>query len=48
LKRGADIPIAVLVPKVVLKKRLDIERMVAGRIPRLSAAIERQIGMVVG
>lgn len=44
LKRGADIPIAVLVPKVVLKKRLDVERMVAGRIPRLAAAIERQIG----
>lgn len=43
LKRGADIPIAVLVPKVVLKKRLDIERMVAGRIPRLSAGIEKQI-----
>lgn len=44
LKRGADIPIAVLVPKVVLKKRLDIERMVAGRVPRLSAAVEAEIG----
>ena len=44
LKRGADIPIAVLVPKVALKKRLDVERLVAGRIPRLSAAIEKQIG----
>ena len=44
LKRGADISIAVLVPKVVLKKRLDVERMAAGRIPRLSAAIARQIG----
>ena len=29
LKRGADIPIAVLVPRVMLKKRLDIERLVA-------------------
>lgn len=46
IKRGADIPIAVLVPKVVLKKRLDIERLVAGRIPRLAAAIENQIGTV--
>ena len=46
LKRGADIPIAVLVPKVVLKKRLDIERLVAGRIPRLAAAIEKQIRQV--
>ena len=46
LTRGADIPIAVLVPRVVLKKRLDIERMVAGRVPRLSAAIEKQIRVV--
>ena len=46
LKRGADIPIAVLVPKVVLKKRLDVERLVAGRIPRLMAAIETQIRRV--
>lgn len=43
LKRSADIPIAVLVPKVVLRKRLDIERMVATRVPRLSAAIEKQL-----
>lgn len=46
LKRGADIPIAVLVPKVVLKKRLNIERLVVGRIPRLSAGIEKQIQRV--
>jgi hypothetical protein len=25
---------------------LDIERMAAGRIPRLSAAIERQVGLI--
>jgi len=46
LKRGADVPIAVLVPKVVLKKRLNVERLVAGRIPRLSAAVEREISTV--
>jgi hypothetical protein len=46
LKRGADIPIAVLVPKVALKKRLDVVRLVAGRIPRLAASIERQIRLV--
>lgn len=46
LKRGADIPIAVLVPKVVLKKRLNVERLVAGRIPRLSDAVEREISVV--
>jgi len=43
LQRGADIPIAVLVPRVVLKKRLDIARLVAGRLPRLAVAIETQI-----
>lgn len=46
IKRGADIPIAVLVPKVVLKKRIDVERLVAGRIPRLAAEVERQISTV--
>ena len=43
LKRGADIPIAVLVPRVMLKKRLNIERLVVRRIPRLTAEIEKQI-----
>ena len=46
LKRGADVPIAVLVPRVQLKKRLNIERIVAGRIPRLSVAIEKQLRQV--
>jgi hypothetical protein len=46
LKRGADIPIAVLVPKVVLKKRLDVARLVAGRIPRLSAALEQSLRQI--
>lgn len=46
IKRGADIPIAVLVPKVVLGKRLDIERLVATRVPRLSAEIEKQLRTV--
>jgi hypothetical protein len=46
LKRGADIPIAVLVPKVVLKKRLNVERLVAGRIPRLSASVEQSVGQI--
>ena len=46
LKRGADIPIAVLVPRVQLKKRLNVERLVAGRVPRLAAAIEQQLRRV--
>ncbi|ARU21595.1 phosphopantetheine adenylyltransferase [Ralstonia solanacearum] len=43
IKRGADIPIAVLVPRVVLRKRLDIEQLVARRIPRLAAAVEARL-----
>lgn len=46
IKRGVDIPIAVLVPRVMLKKRLDIERLVVRRIPRLAAEIEKQIRAV--
>lgn len=44
LKRGAAIPIAVLVPKVQLKRRLKVEYLVAGRVPRVAAAVERSIG----
>lgn len=47
LKRGADIPVAVLVPRVMLKKRLDIERLVVQRIPKLAMAIENQIRTAV-
>lgn len=47
LRRGADVPIAVLVPRVQLKKRLSVERLVAGRIPRLSAAVEQSLNQLV-
>lgn len=43
LERGTDIPIAVLVSKVVLKKRLDVARLVAARVPRLAMQIEHRI-----
>ena len=43
IKRGADIPIAVLVPRVVIQKRLNIERLVQSRIPKLAMAIESHI-----
>lgn len=46
LKRGADIPIAVLVPRMVIKKRLDVERLVQARMPQLAIAIENQISRV--
>ncbi len=41
LKRGMDIPIAVLVPRVTLMKRLDVGRLVMGRVPELVAGIEK-------
>lgn len=44
LKRGADIPIAALVPRVTLKKRIDVERLTAARIPRIAAEIENELG----
>jgi hypothetical protein len=43
LKRGADIPIAVLVSKVTLRKRLDVEGLVRRRIPALLEAIQRSL-----
>ena len=48
LKRGADIPIAVLVTRVTLPKRLDVEGVVESRIPMLRAAIEKEIAAVIG
>lgn len=43
LKRGADIPIAILVSKVVLRKKLDVFGLVQRRLPYLVKAIEQQI-----
>lgn len=43
LKRGTDIPIAVLVSRVNLRKRLDVEGLVRQRIPGLITAIEKAI-----
>ena len=43
LKRGADIPIAVLVSKVTLRKRLDIEGLVRGRMPKVLDGIQMEI-----
>ncbi|WP_265086837.1 DUF6441 family protein [Ralstonia pseudosolanacearum] len=36
IKRGADVPIAVPVPRVVFRKRLGIDLLVARRIPGVS------------
>jgi hypothetical protein len=43
LKRGADIPIAVLVSKVTLRKRLDVEGLVRRRIPALLETIQHSL-----
>lgn len=43
LKRGSDIPIAVLVPRVVLRKRLDLLGLVHERLPRLLAGLAQQL-----
>jgi hypothetical protein len=43
LKRGADIPIAVLVSRVTLRKRLDVEGVVRARVPALEDAIEKEV-----
>lgn len=43
LKRGADIPIAVLVPRVAIPKRLDVQRVVTSSMPRLAAALQKQL-----
>jgi hypothetical protein len=44
LKRGADVPIAVLVPKVSLQKRLDVLNVVKTRMPNIVEAIGCEIG----
>jgi hypothetical protein len=46
LKRGADIPIAVLVNTVKLKKRLDVEGVVKRHVPQMAAALEAEFKKV--
>ena len=43
IKRGTEIPIAVLVPNVTLKRRFDLEGAVRGQLPVLARAIEKQL-----
>lgn len=43
IKRGTEIPIAVLVPRVTLKRRFDLEGAVRGQLPVLARAIEKQL-----
>lgn len=43
IKRGTEIPIAVLVPAVSMKRRFDLEGTVRGQLPVLARAIEKQL-----
>ncbi len=43
LKRGTEIPIAVLVPAVSMKHRFELEGTVRGQLPLLARAIEKQL-----
>lgn len=46
VKRGQEIPIAVLVPAVTLKRRFDLEGAVRRQLPRLAQAIETQLNKI--
>ena len=46
LRRGQEIPIAVLVQRVNLKKRFDLNRAVRVELPRLTAAIRKAMSKV--
>lgn len=43
VKRGTEIPIAVLVPSVSLRARLDLPGLVRGQLPQLANRIEQQL-----
>ena len=48
LERGQEIPIAVLVDRVRLHQRFDIESSVRRKLPRLARAIQREINRPTG
>lgn len=43
IRRGQEIPIAVLVPSVTLRSRFDLPGLVRSQLPKLSTAILQQI-----
>lgn len=46
IKRRQAIPIAVLVPTVQIRRNLDLEGAVRGRLPALASATEREMARV--
>ncbi len=43
LKRGADVPIAVLVPRVKLRSRLDVKTATLAALPKVALAVQRAL-----
>lgn len=48
IKRGQEIPIAVLVPSVTLKRRFDLEGVVRGQPPALARTIQQALNRARG
>ena len=46
IKRGTEIPIAVLVANITMKRRFDLEGTVRGQLPVLARAIEKQLNKI--
>jgi hypothetical protein len=46
LKRGADVPIAVLVSKVRLKKRLDVRGVVQAQMGAIRSALQQELSLI--
>lgn len=46
IKRGQEIPIAVLVKRVDLKRRLDLAGSVRGALPRLAQALQHELDKI--
>lgn len=43
LKRGANVPIAVLVPRVKLRSRLDVKAATLSALPKLAMSVQRAL-----
>lgn len=43
LKRGADVPIAVLVPRVKLRSRLDVKTAALAALPKLAMSVQQAL-----
>jgi hypothetical protein len=46
IKRGQEVPIALLINTVSLKKRLDLEGVVRRHLPRIATAVQRELDKV--